>query len=891
MVRSLRLGAVLVVIAIVAVGFALPARAAMSKPAWTAGDYWAYAMSSGPNVTGTQRTDVVGAETVTVGGVPYPSYRTLLDQRVVLAGPSPGYFNLTGASWYRTSDLAQVMLDVNGTIEMPPFFSSTIWERVTWDPPLDILWPLVPGNTWAATSWNNATIEIGGPPPFYTNVSLTTSFTVMAEGPVTVPAGTFPTTPLNATTGGYSNVTYWSPTVGNGVLFRTFDPMGAEMQRLELTSYRYQAGGADTTPPVIADVAATPPTQTAGGTVTLSANVTDDVAVASVSVNVTQPDGTHVNRTMVRGAGDAYSDTATWSQVGTHPFVVSALDAAGNPASATGSFEIVAANLPPTVSLLRPVGGEDWSGGSARPILYDTADPDDPALDVTIDASLDSGATWDRVVLLPGEPTGLHLYTWTLPVADTTSAHVRVCASDLVNPPVCNESADFTIDSTPPAIASTDPADGETNVPLGKPVTITFSEPMDPAATVPAIVFSPAIVAPAYSWFGNGLTITHAPFLPCTRYTVTVGTGVKDASDPGNTLPAPYSWSFTTVCAPAVAISNPAGGEVWAGGSPHGVVFTVTSADASVTVWLNLSTDGGASWSPLRPPSTEPAGSPVTTPVTMPAATDTTSAMIRLTAQDSNGLDGAATSPPFTIDSSPPTIAGVAADPPSQVGSGSVALSATVTDNINVASVSVNVTQPDGTHVNRTMVRGAGNAYLDTTTWSQVGVHTFVVWASDTAGNWASAPGSFKIAADTTAPTITRSAPDAVYVGDTITINATVTDPDSAVQEVRLVYTSVGGTEQNVSMPLSGGLYTYTIPAQSGPGTVRYRIYAVDPSGNARLTQEYVVEVRERPSAPGFDVGLVAGIVILLVVVTLVAVMLVLRRRRRRRETPPASPP
>ncbi len=92
-------------------------------------------------------------------------------------------------------------------------------------------------------------------------------------------------------------------------------------------------------------------------------------------------------------------------------------------------------------------------------------------------------------------------------------------------------------------------------------------------------------------------------------------------------------------------------------------------------------------------------------------------------------------------------------------------------------------------------------------------------------------------------------------------------------------------------MTLSGGSYTYTIPAQSDPGTVRYRIYAVDPLGNARLTQEYAVSVRERPSAPGFDVGLVAGIVIVLVVVTLAAVLFALRRRRKGRETPPASPP
>ncbi len=891
MVRSLRLAAVLAVTAIVAVAFVPTALGAMTEPAWTAGDYWAYAMSSGPNVTGTQRTDVVGTETVTVGGTPYPSYRTLFDSRIVMSGPTPGYVNLTGAAWYRTSDLAQVALDINGTIEMPPFFSSSIWERVTWDPPQDIQWPLTTGSAWTASTWMNLTYELGGPPPFYANASLTTSFVVAAEGPVTVPAGTFPTTPLNGTTNGYSNVTYWSPTVGNAALILTLDTTGMEMQRSELTSYRYQAGGADTTSPVITDPKAVPPIQLAGMTVRISANVTDNVGVASVYAVVRLPTMVDVIVPMEPVGGDLYANTSAWTVVGIYRFEVWASDAAGNIARANGSFEIIAANAPPTVALTSPAGGEDWSGGSSHDIAYVTADPDDPFLYVTIDASLDGGATWIPETPIPGQPTGAYTYAWTLPVVDTTSARVRVCASDLVNPPVCDASSSFTIDSTRPAVASTDPADGATDVPLGKPVTITFSEVMNQSAEILAITFSPAISSPVYGWSGNVLTISHNPFAACTRYTVTVGTGVKDASDPGNDLAAAYSWSFTTVCLPVVALTVPAGGEVWAGGSTHDVVFTVTSADASVTVWVNLSTDGGASWFPLRPPSTESTGNPVTISVTMPTSTDTTTALIRLTAQGSAGLDGTATSPPFTIDSTPPTIAGVIANPPSQIGAGFVALSATVTDNIAVASVSVNVTQPDGTHVNRTMARGAGNTYAVTSTWTQVGVYTFVIWAFDTAGNWASAPGSFTIAADTTAPTITRSAPDTVYVGDTITINATVTDPDSAVQEVRLVYTSVGGTEQNVSMTLSGGLYMYTIPAQSGPGTVRYRIYAVDPSGNARLTQEYTVEVRERPSAPGLDVNLVAGIVIVLVVLTLVAVMLVLRRRQKRRETPPASPP
>ena len=130
-----------------------------------------------------------------------------------------------------------------------------------------------------------------------------------------------------------------------------------------------------------------------------------------------------------------------------------------------------------------------------------------------------------------------------------------------------------------------------------------------------------------------------------------------------------------------------------------------------------------------------------------------------------------------------------------------------------------------------------------------------------------------------------------MYVGDAITVSATVTDLDSAVQEVRLVYTPVGGTEQNVSMTLSGSVYTYTIPAQSSPGTVRYRIYAVDSSGNENLTREYTVTVRERPSTPGPDVGLIAVVVVILAVVLVAAALVLWRRRKRQGTSPPPSRP
>ncbi|TLZ51049.1 MAG: hypothetical protein E6K18_06000 [Methanobacteriota archaeon] len=580
MTRALRLVSVCVTIGVLAVSFAPLARAGMTLPPWHVGDWWTYS-TGGAAPPGTLRIDVVGTEVMTISGIPYLSYRTTSDYRYAFGGV---WLNMTGPSWWRVSDLALVRQMLNGTFEQPPVFSSTLSLDQYFDPPQTLQWPLAAGASWTSSGWVNTSQSFGGTPPTYNNYSTTTTFSVRDDQSVTVPAGTFMTSPVNASSSGYSNVTYWSPAVGNAVLIESFDSTGAPLGGLQLTAYRYTGAAPDTTPPTISAVAATPPTQTAGGTVTISATVVDDVAVAQVIANVTQPDGSYVSRAMTPLGGDAYSYEQGWNQVGSYSFLIIAIDTSQNIRTAPGSFLV--------------------------------------------------------------------------------------------------------------------------------------------------------------------------------------------------------------------------------------------------------------------------------------------------TAPDTTG----------------PTISAVAATPPIQVVGGTVTISATITDPSGVAGVILNVTQPDGSPVSRAMTAGAGNSYSYGQTWDQVGVHPFTIYAWDALGNPSTASGSFATRApDTTPPTISHTPPGSVFIGDTIRIEASVSD-DVGVQSVRLVFTPVGGQEQNVTMALSGGAYTYAIPAQASAGTVHYRIYAVDTSGNARLTQEYSVTVHARAAPVG--VGPIELLLVALVAAVIVAVLLVaLRRRKKRAEAPPTAPP
>jgi hypothetical protein len=100
-------------------------------------------------------------------------------------------------------------------------------------------------------------------------------------------------------------------------------------------------------------------------------------------------------------------------------------------------------------------------------------------------------------------------------------------------------------DRTPPTVVATVPSNFATQVGLSAPITVTFSEQMAMSSiTATSLTFSPTI-AGTLSYAGNTATFTPtAQLTPGTTYTATVGTTVKDRA--GNSLLAPYTWTFST---------------------------------------------------------------------------------------------------------------------------------------------------------------------------------------------------------------------------------------------------------------------------------------------------------------------------------------------------------
>ncbi|MCM5570437.1 Ig-like domain-containing protein [Burkholderiaceae bacterium FT117] len=125
-----------------------------------------------------------------------------------------------------------------------------------------------------------------------------------------------------------------------------------------------------------------------------------------------------------------------------------------------------------------------------------------------------------------------------------------------------------TPDTVAPTITSTTPANGATGVAVNGSLLVVFSEPMNPATMTPSNILlqdeSGGAVAGTVSYADRVATYTPGSLLETSkRHTVTVTTGVRDES--GNSLAAPYTWSFTTgtldLVPPTVASTSPANGE------------------------------------------------------------------------------------------------------------------------------------------------------------------------------------------------------------------------------------------------------------------------------------------------------------------------------------------
>ncbi len=274
------------------------------------------------------------------------------------------------------------------------------------------------------------------------------------------------------------------------------------------------------------------------------------------------------------GDGDSYVwDTSTLVE-GRSFYIQAVIDDGANEEASSYSEGTVTirhtgGNAPPTVEVVEPDGENDVADGSYS-IEYLAYDPDDTATVSLYWDTDDAGFDGSTIVRDLEENDGFGSYTWdTSTLEDGMEFYVYAVVSDGQNPQARAYGAGpVTIDhDIGPAIVDYGPSGSD--VPLDRPVRVTFDAEMDRTSVEAAISVSPSL-AGTYTWAGTTVEFTPGGgWDGDTTYTVTVAGSAKDVR--GRTLGIDKVWSFRTVESttppdpPTVTITAPSEGQTVSG--------------------------------------------------------------------------------------------------------------------------------------------------------------------------------------------------------------------------------------------------------------------------------------------------------------------------------------
>ena len=244
------------------------------------------------------------------------------------------------------------------------------------------------------------------------------------------------------------------------------------------------------------------------------------------------------------------------------------------------------ANTPPTALLTAPGAGVCRTGSADLTISWTMSDPETGPAQLRVWLNYTDGVTTTPIPGIQGTTghSASDSFAWSTPLVDVV-VQIRILVLDGSGDSATGASPDVQIDSTPPTATLTQPTPSATNVPTNLPIRITFSEPMDKAATEAAFSITPAVAGLVYAWSNadSVLWINHSAFSPSTAYAVTVGTGARDDCSPGLALAAALQGTFNTGAGARVP------------GPPTGVQVSSTTSAISVS-WVAPTTwsDGTA---------------------------------------------------------------------------------------------------------------------------------------------------------------------------------------------------------------------------------------------------------------------------------------------------------
>ena len=616
----------------------------------------------------------------------------------------------------------------------------------------------------------------------------------------------------------------WTHNLGPAALFRielsrdggaTFETLADSVGSFS-TYYTYVFGPGTTQALIrITSTGAVTATGTSGAftlfvpTVTITEPVAGTTLYAGTPVVITWssnlPASSPVNVELTRNNGSWFEPIAlNVPNTGSVPWVVTGPPAgaarvrvtAGTGAlsasTSTGTFAIVT----PEVTVTSPAAGTTLYPGTPVAISWSTNLP--ASLPVDIALSRDAGATFEPIAAAVPN-TGS--FAWKVTGPDAALAVVLVTVSGPV--PASNASGPFAI--TTPALIVTGPPPGAL-VHAGTPVTITWTDSL-PAGDPVSIEVSRD---------GGATFEAIAAAVPNTGSFVWTATG-PDATEARvrvtsiGALPASGVGAAFQIVVPAVTVNSPAADESWAIGTVRTISWSGSNLPAGDTVRVELSRDGGESWTTMA--AAEPSSGSLSWTATAPA---TMVALVRVVANGSVPAIG--TSGIFAIGT--PT---VAVTSPAAGASWTIGSTQTITWATNLlpsATVRIRLSR-DGGSTFTTLASEAPNT--GSFTWKAAGAATATAMVRVVAIGWG-----------------------VTATSDTFTLAAgkvTVTSPNTAVtwtigatQTVTWTHNAGAGAQFKVEVSRSGTWSVITSAAPAGETSGSYDWTVVGPkTANAKV--------------------------------------------------------
>ena len=582
---------------------------------------------------------------------------------------------------------------------------------------------------------------------------------------------------------------------------------------------------ADTQPPMVTGATATPNPQETGQAVNLTADVTDNVAVAGVWVEVLDPAATLLgNFSMGLNPPSTYYHAAAYFALGTYTYTVSAQDTSGNWASASGSF-VLQDTVPPSIS-----------GVTAVP------SPQQAGLAVNVSAAVTDAGTITAVTLdlidpnsVPSGPFAMAFdggsgrYSRSAPYGVVGTWQFTITATDwAANSNVAAGS--FTIvDGTPPEIFHTPIVGGLVSVPI--PVAAQVLDGGGVAAVQLNYTDVTAVNQNVPMTLVGGLYRYTIPGQPATGTVCYFIWAVDNAANTNRTPTYCFSILGSDAIPPnivgATATPNPQ-----EGGLAVNLTAAVTDNIAVAEVWVEVFDPSATLLGNFSMGYDIPAALYFYTAAHAPLGTYT----FQVRAGDPSGNWASAGGSFLIQDSLAPVISGLAATPNPQETGLAVNLTAAVTDTVAVQGVSAVMTDPVGAPLgNSTMTRfGATDTYYLEGTYVALGAYGVVLWASDPSGNFATSATTFTIV-DTQPPVVQSvvATPPVQQPGLAVNLTANVTD-NVGVQSVAANVTDPGGSPVgNFAMARVAATDTYFVEQPYvALGLYGVVVWALDPSGN-----------------------------------------------------------